>query len=146
MTKSRIASTTAAAAALALTVVGLSGCAQVHQQVGDAWSVTYEVSVDAPESVTLHDVRFQGAERRGAAPTTNERSAVSTTSDTKSAAQTWTHESIVLTDDPASVRATPPAERTASCRILLDGKKVIAEEHGRAGAPVRCAATTPDFD
>lgn len=143
MTRSRIAATTAAAA-LALTVAGVSGCAQIHQQVGDAWSVTYEVTVDSPDATPLHDVRYDGAERRGAAPETHTVTSTSTKAGT-GGNTSWTRDAIVLTQDDASVRATPPVGRTASCRILLDGKKVIAEELGHPGESVRCAATTPDF-
>jgi hypothetical protein len=145
MTKFRTAATTAAT--LAIAALALTGCTQIHQQVGDAWAVTYEVSVDAPDATPLHDVEYLGAERRGAAASTRTLS----TASTKPAAgnggggATWTHESIVLAEDTASVRATPPSGRTASCRILLDGKRVIADEQGEPGKPVRCSAETPAF-
>jgi hypothetical protein len=138
--------TLAAVASLAAVTLTLTGCAQLHQQVGDAWAVTYEVSVDAPDASTLHDVRYLGAEQRGDAATTRTISKAATRPGAANGgAATWTHESIVLAKDPASVRATPPAGRIASCRILLDGKKVIADEHGTAGKPVRCRAETPAF-
>jgi len=138
--------TLAAVAALAAVTLTLTGCAQLHQQVGDAWAVTYEVSVDAPDASTLHDVRYLGAEQRGDAATVRTISEAATRPGAANGgAAVWTHESIVLAKDPASVRATPPAGRIASCRILLDGKKVIAEEHGSAGKPVRCHAETPAF-
>ncbi|WP_144764980.1 hypothetical protein [Curtobacterium sp. 9128] len=140
MTKKR----TATAITLAVAAIGLTGCAQIHQQVGDAWSVTYEVTVDSPDATPLHDVRYVGAETRGAAPETHTVASTSTKA-TSGANTTWTHESIVLAEDDASVRATPPADVTASCRVLLDGKKVLIEEHGGLGQTVRCAATTPKF-
>jgi hypothetical protein len=138
--------TLAAVAALAAVSLTLTGCAQLHQQVGDAWAVTYRVSVDAPDASILHDVRYLGAEQRGDAATMR---TIRTTATRPGAGNggvaTWTHESIVLAKDPASVRATPPAGRTASCTILLDGQKVIAEEHGAPGKPVQCRAETPSF-
>jgi uncharacterized lipoprotein NlpE involved in copper resistance len=138
--------TLAAVAALAAVTLTLTGCSQLRQQTGDAWAVTYEVSVDAPDASTLHDVRYLGAEQRGDAAITH---AIPTASARRGAgsgaAATWTHESIVLAEKPASVRATPPAGRTATCKILLDGKRVIAEEHGAAGKPVKCSAETPAF-
>ncbi|MBF4582526.1 hypothetical protein ITJ54_07580 [Curtobacterium sp. VKM Ac-2865] len=138
--------TLAAVAALAAVTLTLTGCSQLHQQVGDAWAVTYQVSVDAPDASILHDVRYLGAEKRGDAATTRTISKAATRPGAAhGGVATWTHESIVLAKDPASVRATPPAGRTASCKILLDGQKVIAEEHGSAGKPVRCHAETPAF-
>ncbi|MFJ3379608.1 hypothetical protein ACIPJ2_04315 [Curtobacterium sp. NPDC090217] len=142
MTKTR---TTAALSAAALVAVALTGCAQIQQQVGDAWSVTYEVTVDSPDATPLHDVSYVGAESRGDDPETHTAGSTSTKA-TEGENTSWTHDSIVLAEDDASVRATPPADRTASCRILLDGKKVIAEEHGGVGQIVRCKATTPKFD
>jgi hypothetical protein len=135
-----------AIAALAAVALTLTGCAQLHQQVGDAWAVTYRVSVDTPDASTLHDVRYLGAEQRGDAATTRTIRTIATRPGAGNDGDaTWTHESIVLAKDPASVRATPPAGRTASCTILLDGQKVIAEEHGSPGKPVRCHADTPTF-
>ena len=138
--------TLAAVAALAAVTLTLTGCAQFHQQVGDAWAVTYEVSVDAPDASTLRDVRYLGAEQRGDAATFHTISKAATRPGAANgSAAVWTHESIVLAEDPASVRATPPAGQRASCRILLDGTKVIAEEHGAAGKTVRCRVETPAF-
>ncbi|OII31748.1 hypothetical protein BIU98_08345 [Curtobacterium sp. MMLR14_010] len=138
--------TLAAVAALAAVTLTLTGCSQLRQQTGDAWAVTYEVSVDAPDAGTLHDVRYLGAEQRGDAATTHTIPTASTRPGAADGgAATWTHESIVLAKDPASVRATPPAGQSASCRILLDGTKVIAEEHGAAGKTVRCRVETPAF-
>ncbi|KQS06142.1 hypothetical protein ASG04_16420 [Curtobacterium sp. Leaf183] len=139
---------TSAALVLGAAALALTGCAQIHQQVGNAWAVTYEVSVDSADASTLRDVAFVGSESRGDAP---EKRTLSTASTKPGAGDgddgaTWTHESIVLAEDPASVMATPEDGRTATCRILLDGKRVIAEEQGQPGQPVHCKVTTPKFD
>jgi hypothetical protein len=135
--------TVAAASALLL----VSGCAQLRQQTGDAWSVTYEVSVDTQAGAALTDVAAEGAQRRGDAPKVHEVGSVTTVAaEDGSATSTWTRDAIVLAKDRAMVRATPPADATATCRVLLDGKKVIKEERGDVGAPVRCSVTTPAFD
>lgn len=138
----------AAAAVLGAAALALTGCAQINQQVGDAWSVTYEVTVDSADAATLHDVAYLGAEKRGDAA---ERQTLSTASTKPGAGNgsggaAWTHETIVLATDPASVTATPTDGQTATCRILLDGKRAIAEEQGQPGQPVSCKATTPEFD
>ncbi len=123
----------------------LTGCSVVQQQIGDAWSVTYEVQVDQPVGAGLTDVRAEGAEGRGGDPE------VATLGDEQTDAAVdggsrWTHEVVVLAEDHASVRATPAAGATATCRILLDGKREIAKETAGPGEPVTCEADTPEFD
>ncbi|WP_156364169.1 hypothetical protein [Curtobacterium sp. Leaf261] len=146
-TKSRWFTATATAAAAASALLLVSGCAQIRQQTGDAWSVTYEVSVDTQAGAALTEVATEGAEKRGEAPKVRDVGSVTTTApEDGSATSTWTRESIVLAKDRAMVRATPPAGATATCRILLDGKKVIAERHADPGAQVKCRVRTPAFD
>ncbi|WP_263054923.1 hypothetical protein [Curtobacterium sp. RIT-PI-V] len=125
-----------------------TGCSFVQQQTGDAWSVTYEVSVDQPSGAALTDVRVEGAEKRGDAPEVH-RLGTQETGTQKTGTQrtgTWEHESIVLAEQRASVRATPARGATATCRILLDGKREIATETAAAGQPVTCSVDTPAFD
>lgn len=146
-TPSRFLVGTAIALAAASSLLLVSGCAQIRQQTGDAWSVTYEVSVDAPAGAALTDVAVEGAEKRGEAPEVHHVGSASTeTAEDGTTSSTWTGETIVLAEDRAMVRATPPADATATCRVLLDGGKVIAERHADPGAPVRCSVRTPAFD
>lgn len=105
--------------------------------------MTYEVSVDQPSGAALTDVRVEGAEKRGDAPEVH-RLGTQETSTQKTG--TWEHESIVLAEQRASVRATPARGATATCRILLDGKREIATETAAAGEPVTCSVDTPAFD
>ncbi len=135
-----------AAAVVAGSVAVLAtGCSFVQQQTGDAWSVTYEVRVDQPRGAELTDVRVEGAERRGEAPGVH-RLGTEETGATDGDGSHWEHETIVLAEQQASVRATPGAGATATCRILLDGKREIASEtSARPGAAVRCSADTPAF-
>ncbi|MFZ7089270.1 hypothetical protein [Curtobacterium sp. RRHDQ10] len=144
-----------AAAALLL----VAGCSQIRQQTADAWSVTYEVTVDQPAGSALTHVRAEGAERRGDDPEVAELGSVTTVGvgagdgkrngngvgDGGGDGSVWRHETLVLATDRSMVVATPPPGGTASCRILLDGKRVIDEEHADVGAPVTCSATTPAF-
>ncbi|MGU3411301.1 hypothetical protein ACLBWP_14420 [Microbacterium sp. M1A1_1b] len=136
-----------AAIVLGAAALALTGCTQIHQQFGDAWSVTYEVSVDSSDATTLHAVSYLGAESRGDAATTRTLSTAMTKPGAGSSdgSASWTHETIVLAESPASVAATPASGRTATCRILLDGKRVISEEQGQPGQPVRCKVDTPKF-
>lgn len=125
-----------------------TGCSFVQQQTGDAWSVTYEVSVDQPSGAALTDVRVEGAEKRGDAPEVHRLGTQETSTQETSTQKTgtWEHESIVLAEQRASVRATPARGATATCRILLDGKREIATQTAAAGEPVTCSVDTPAFD
>ncbi|TCL88617.1 hypothetical protein EDF31_101461 [Curtobacterium sp. PhB142] len=125
-----------------------TGCSFVQQQTGDAWSVTYEVSVDQPSGAALTDVRVEGAEKRGDAPEVHRLGTQETGTQETSTQKTgiWEHESIVLAEQRASVRATPARGAAATCRILLDGKREIATETAAAGEPVTCSVDTPAFD
>lgn len=131
----------------AVTLMGITGCSQIRQQVGDAWSVTYEVAVDQAVGAQLDDVSIDGADRRGEAPTTHAIGQVTTTTRPKAdTGSVWREELAVLAEDRATVVATPADGAVATCRVLLDGKRVIAEKTGAPGASVKCSVTTPAFD
>jgi len=145
--RTRARARTAAAAASALSVVLLaSGCAFVQQHVGDAWSVTYEVSVDQPVGAELTGTEFDGAEKRGEEVTTQDVGTARTAT-AQDGGSSWEVESIVLAEGQASVTATPAPGATATCRILLDGTREIATATSASpGAPVECTVDTPRFD
>ena len=127
-------------------VAATTGCAMIRQQTADAWSVTYQVTTDAPGGTALTDVSVRGAERRGDTPTAHRFPRVTTTATPADATGSrWQHEEVVLSGDRARVAVTPPPEAVATCRVLLDGKRTIAEEQGRPGRPVTCSVTTPRF-
>ncbi|PZE61600.1 hypothetical protein DEJ24_04915 [Curtobacterium sp. MCPF17_001] len=127
-------------------VAATTGCAMIRQQTADAWSVTYQVTTDAPAGTALTDVSVRGAERRGDAPTAHRYPQVTTTAlSAGTAGSRWQQKAIVLTGDRARVAVTPPPETTATCRVLLDGKRAIAERQGQPGRPVTCSVTTPPF-
>lgn len=137
----RLATTGALAAAVGL--LG-TGCSAVHQQIGDAWSVTYEVRVDQPQGSALTDVRVEGAEERGGAPEVH-RVGSARTDTSADGGSSWKEDLVVLAEQRASVRATPAAGATATCRILLDGEREIAKETAAPGKTVRCSVDTPRF-
>lgn len=127
-------------------LASITGCGFIQQQVGDAWVVTYEVTVDQPVGSPFQDVAIEGAEERGGAPSVRALDEQATTAGTDGGSE-WTHESIVLAEDNASVRATPAPDAVASCRILVGGGREIASETASApGAEVHCSASTPGFD
>ncbi|WP_420369240.1 hypothetical protein [Curtobacterium sp. L1-20] len=138
----RLLAATAVAASVAL--LG-TGCAFVQQQTGDAWAVTYEVTVDRPAGSPLSDVTVEGAERRGDAPEV-QRLGTRDTRATHGQGSRWEHESVVLAGQRASVSATPAPGATATCRVLLDGDREIATRTSPdPGAAVTCSVETPAF-
>lgn len=143
----RVRVRTAAVAVTALSIALLSsGCAFVQQHVGDAWSVTYEVSVDQPTGAELTGVSFEGADERGDSPSTHEVGGA-TTGTEQSGGSSWEGETIVLAGGRAAVTATPSPGATATCRILLDGTREIATATSASpGEPAQCAIDTPAFD
>lgn len=123
-----------------------TGCSVIQQQTGDAWAVTYEVHVDRPVGARLSDVRVEGAERRGDAPEVHRIGAGETEAKDGEGSR-WEHETVVLAEQRASVRATPEQGATATCRVLLDGEREIAAQTSSApGKPVTCSVDTPAFD
>ncbi|WP_146244038.1 hypothetical protein [Curtobacterium sp. MCBD17_013] len=141
---SRFRLVTATAIAASVALLG-TGCSYVDQQIGDAWAVTYEIHVDRPTGAELTEVKAEGARERGDAPEVQRLGSV-TTGTTDGDGSRWTHDVVVLTEQRASVTATPGKGVTATCRILLDGKRVIATETSTTpGARVACSATTPKF-
>ncbi|WP_146242797.1 hypothetical protein [Curtobacterium sp. MCBD17_019] len=142
---SRLRSMTAIAIAASVALLG-TGCSYIHQQIGDAWAVTYEIHVDRPTGAELTEVEVEGARERGDAPEI-QRLGSATTDRTDGDGSRWTHDAVVLAEQRASVTATPGEGATATCRILLDGKRVIATATSTTpGARVQCSATTPEFN
>ena len=129
----------------------MTGCAQIHQQVGNAWAVTYEVSVDfRRRQHPAMSLLFVGSESRGDAPekrTPVDRVDQAPVPATVTTARPGTHELIASPKDPASVMATPEDGRTATCPHPARRQAAwIAEEQGQPGQPVHCKVTTPKFD
>lgn len=147
-TNTRPAQFTAAIAAAAALTAALTGCSTVTdigKSMQDAWSVTYEISVDGADTVTLSDVSYLGAESRvDGAKTVKVGDAEAQSGSGGSAS--WSVETLVVAGKQATVTATPPSDLTASCKILLDGTKEIAAETGTPGAPVTCDVVTPEFE
>lgn len=123
-----------------------AGCSTIDRHVGDAWSVTYEISVDRPVGTKLADIAVEGAKRRGDKPMVQQVGTRETDTANATGSQ-WTRDVVVLAKQHASVSATPADGATATCRILLDGKREVAKQTSpAAGAPVECSVDTPKFD
>lgn len=133
------------AGAIALLAGPLAGCSAVTEMLGsgDAWAITYEVSLDGGDSDLPTGITYLDTRTRSDAQTTEQASMGAPASG--DGASPWSIESIVRVGDLARVSAEPPAGTRATCRILIDGTREIASETGEAGAPVRCEARAPKF-
>jgi len=129
--------------------VGLAGCGAVDsydKAISDAWSVTYEVSVDGASDDTLSEVSYLEAEKRGEdSAEVTEDTVTANADEKKKTRKVWSVESTVTAQKDAAIAATPEKGATATCKILLDGVKEIASETGAPGQRVDCEATTPAF-
>lgn len=143
-----IARMSASTAFLALGV-GLAGCGAVDsydKAISDAWSVTYEVSVDGASDDTLSEVSYLEAQKRGEeSAEVTEDTVTANADEKKKSRKVWSVESMVTAEQDATIAATPGKDATATCKILLDGVKEIASETGVPGQRVDCEATTPAF-
>jgi len=142
----RLLTTAVLAGTVALVATGCSA-EELQQEFGDAWAVTYEVTVDQPVGAELRDVDVEGAEVRGDDLVVHELGAQTTDGEADGGAgSSWHHDSIVYPERPASMSATPPQDATATCRVLLDGVRELASATSSApGEPVRCALTMPAY-
>ena len=138
-TTSRLTRILAATAACGLLGVSLAGCSVVKSLVHqDAWAVTYEVTLDGTEPGELTGISYEAQALRGEELETVAADDITTNS--------WTQDAIVEVNTHSMITAMAPEGRTASCRILLDDTRVIAEETGEPGGSVTCETVTPSFD
>ncbi|MFI6095872.1 hypothetical protein ACIA8G_09990 [Lentzea sp. NPDC051213] len=101
--------------------------------VGKAWAITYEVTAQAG---TQQQTQVQYAENPDRyKKRTPESISLSTPLPFKT-------EVVINAGEKAQVLATPSGGETLSCRILLDGEKVLASATAAPGQEVRCEAVT----
>lgn len=141
----RISVTIATALALGASLAGCSAIEQIQKSAADAWAVTYEVTVEGQSTATLTNVSFLDQATRAEERTTVSADSVTATAGENGVA-TWSANSIVIVGDKAKLEATAADGERATCKILLDGKRAIANETGEPGGTVTCAATAPAFD
>jgi hypothetical protein len=99
---------------------------------GKAWAITYEVSAQPAE--TLVEVTYAES------PTRYRKETPRTVTTEKPLP--WTTEVVINARETARVSATPRGDQVLSCRILLDGIKELAQQTGKPGDTVTCAAVT----
>ncbi|MGQ3383282.1 hypothetical protein [Glutamicibacter sp. TV12E] len=127
---------------------GMAGCSAVDswdKATADAWAVTYEVSVSGGAADTLHDVAYLQAPARGEDSSEVFEDSVATASEGSGEKAAWRTETTVTAQQDAAIAATPGEDATATCRILLDGTRELAEDSAGPGERVECSAATPAF-
>ncbi|MDR4534428.1 hypothetical protein [Glutamicibacter sp. PS] len=130
---------------LSLTACGASDF--LKKQTADAWSVTYEVTVEGKDINRLTEVSYLDAPSRGESSSNVPVGEAATTNSASNAAKaSWTKDAMVTAEADARISATPGKGAKATCRILLDGERELAKKTGAPGKPVECSATTPAFE
>ncbi|GGC58230.1 hypothetical protein IEU95_06990 [Hoyosella rhizosphaerae] len=126
-----IARTLTATALTATAVISLSGCSDIAKPFSDAWAIHYYVDTTDADTGSA-SLTYLGSDKRGA----------DSTERTDIAAQLpWTEHVVITDGQPAEITATPAANETLTCRILLDDIKVLAETTGTPGETITCTAT-----
>ncbi|MEU0374434.1 hypothetical protein ABZ070_30180 [Streptomyces sp. NPDC006283] len=128
----------AAGVAVALLAGGVLWAAnnmgKIKEWVGGAWDLTYEgTALSGDPQATA--VRYRHNPDRYRSDVSDERLGPTQLP--------WSSSVLVNTGQDAFVEVTPAENTTASCRILLDGVRVVAEGKSPApGKPAVCKVTT----
>ncbi|GGU18275.1 hypothetical protein [Lentzea flava] len=101
--------------------------------IGKAWAITYEVTT---EPAADGPVRIEYLEN----PDRYKKQTPQTV--TKAVPVPFTHEVVINAGEKAGVTASPNGDQVASCRILLDGEKVLASAKAAPGQKVTCETVT----
>jgi hypothetical protein len=101
--------------------------------IGKAWAITYEVTTQPADSSPMQIEYLENPKR-----TKKESPHVIT----KAAAVPFTSEVVINAGEKAEITATPNGGQVLTCRILLDGVKVLASSTAPAGQKVTCTTVT----
>ena len=137
-----------ALAAAGIIATSLAGCSVVTSIVHqDAWAVSYEIAVDGSDPVELSHVRYETQPKRGEDRETIDVGSVTTASLGTDGSTGWrTDDALLEVKTKAELTATVPKGTSATCRILLDKTRVIAEEKASKDGSLRCEVVTPEFE
>jgi hypothetical protein len=121
-----------------LAVIGAGTVVLVQQNggwttlTGKAWSITYEITAQPAE--TLADVTYlESPDRyRKEAPRPTDLTTP----------LPWQYEAVINAGEKAQVSATPKGDQVLTCRVLLDGLKVLASATAAPGQRVNCETIT----
>ncbi|MDI6024241.1 hypothetical protein QBL02_11880 [Leucobacter sp. UT-8R-CII-1-4] len=134
----------------ALGVVGLAaasvltGCSGMAETFSDRWNVQYQITADEGDLGGVTKIEYQTW-----ANTLDRDSTVKIPAKEGEAAglsgSEWKEDVIVGAGLDAKLRAEG-ASVPLSCKIILEGKDVVAESTAEAGKPLECSATLPKFE
>ncbi|RAS70231.1 hypothetical protein C8D87_101531 [Lentzea atacamensis] len=122
-----------------LAVIGTTTVVLVNQfggwntLMGKAWAITYEVTTEPAADGPVQLRYLENPDRYKKQPPKVV---------TKAAPVPFTHEVVVNAGEKAEISATPNGDQVLTCRILLDGEKVLASATGARGQKVTCETTT----
>ena len=100
---------------------------------GKAWAVTYEVTTQPAADQPMQIEYLENPDRyKKEAPHVI----------SKAATVPFQYESVINAGEKAKVTATPSADQALTCRILLDGVKVLTSATAKPGEKVTCETVT----
>jgi hypothetical protein len=101
--------------------------------IGKAWAITYEVTTEPAADTPMQLEYLENPDRYRKQPP----HAVS-----KAAELPFTAEVVINAGEKAEITAAPNADQVLTCRILLDGEKVLASATAPRGQKVTCSTVT----
>lgn len=101
--------------------------------VGKAWAITYEVTAE-PATATPMQVEYLS--------NTDRYKKQQPHVVTKAVPIPFTEEVVINAGEKAEIIATPNGDQVLTCRILLDGEKVLASSTSAPGQKVTCTTIT----
>ena len=101
--------------------------------IGKAWAITYEVTTEPADGSPMQIEYLENPSR-----TKKESPHVIT----KAATIPITSEVVINAGEKAEIIATPNGDQVLTCRILLDGVKVLSSSTAAAGQKVTCTTVT----
>ncbi|MEU0883721.1 hypothetical protein ABZ345_34390 [Lentzea sp. NPDC005914] len=101
--------------------------------IGKSWAITYEVTTEPATGTPMQIEYLENPDR-------NRKESPHVI--TKAVAIPFTSEVIINAGEKAEVTATPNADQVLTCRILLDGVKVLASATSTPGQKVSCETVT----
>ena len=100
---------------------------------GKAWAITYEVTTEPAATSPMQIEYLENPDRYRRKPAQMV---------TKALPVPFTHVVVINAGQKAEISAMPNAEQVLTCRILLDGVKVLAEATAAPGHKVSCETVT----
>ena len=122
-----------------LAIIGAGTAVLIHQfggwttLTGKAWAITYEVTTEPAADTPMRIEYLDNPDRyKKESPQVV----------TKAVTIPFKEEVVINAGEKAEVSATPNGDQVLTCRILLDGEKVLASATAAPGQKVTCETVT----